>query len=157
MRMPVKNCELFLEDEQVRTFYDSKTGIYPRVDEAEEINHLLWTIFDNRVSHLLSSSEITKAIKDKDVTIHRNASGDIDAVLQVKVQPKKFYINQIYNSTDRKVIHAMLQNRLRPYVEQGGKYIYAWVDKDNIASRKFHMKYGLTHDGMWNMVFFKGK
>ena len=50
----------------------------------------------------------------------------------------------------------MLQNRLKPYVEQGGKYVYAWIEKNNIASLKFHSKYGLAHDGMWNMVYYKG-
>ena len=47
----------------------------------------------------------------------------------------------------------MLQKRLKDYVNQGGKYAYAWVEKNNIASVKFHEKYGMKFDGLWNMVY----
>ena len=67
--------------------------------------------------------------------------------------PKKFYINQIINKTGKEVIHAMLLSRLDQYRKSGGKYLYSWVEEANIASLKFHNKYGMEHDGMWNLVY----
>ena len=67
--------------------------------------------------------------------------------------PKKFYINQIVNKGKREIIHAILLNRLEEYIKAGGKYLYAWVEERNIASVKFHEKYGMKHDGMWSMSY----
>ena len=51
------------------------------------------------------------------------------------------------------MIHALLLNRLAEYAETGGKYLYAWIEDKNTASIKFHKKYGMRHDGMWNMIY----
>ncbi len=121
--------------------------------EAEEINRILWNTFHTEISHLLYDEEIRAKIREGKITIHRNVEGCIDALLQADVMPKKFYINQIVNKAEKNVIHAILINRLQKYIEAGGRYIYAWVDDTNIASVKFHEKYGMKHDGMWNMVY----
>lgn len=123
------------------------------INDVSEINKLLWKTFDTRISHLLNDKELSKIIEKGKVTIHRNEDNQIDAVLQLDVFPKKFYVNQIINVSGTPVIHSMMQRALKEYVEQGGKYAYAWVDEKNVASIKFHAKYGLIHDGMWNMVF----
>ena len=153
MRMSVKNCEQVIKDSDIGRYQDDTVGVFPEARDAEEINKVLWSIFDTRVSHLQSNEEIAESIRQKEITVHRNEKGCIDAVLQVKVQPRKFYVNQVYNSADRSVIHAMLQTRLSEYFLQGGKYVYAWIERDNIASQKFHEKYGLKHDGTWNLVY----
>ena len=123
--------------------------------EEHEINQILWSVFDTRISHLLSDEEIKEAINRGEITIHRKQDGNIDAVLQTVVQPQKFYINQIYNCGQREIIHAMLLSRLKKYCDSGGKYLYAWVEEQNIASVRFHQKYGMKHDGMWNVVYQK--
>lgn len=153
MRMSVKNCEQVIKDSVISRYHDDSVGEYPEVGMAEEINKVLWNIFDTRVSHLQSNDEIAESIRQMEITVHRNGMGVVDAVLQVKIQPRKFYVNQVYNSADRSVIHAMLQTRLNEYYLQGGKYVYAWIERNNIASLKFHEKYGLKHDGTWNMVY----
>lgn len=38
-------------------------------------------------------------------------------------------------------------------IKAGGKYLYAWVEAFNVASVKFHEKYGMKHDGMWSMIY----
>ena len=53
-----------------------------------------------------------------------------------------------------KIIHAMMLNRLKKYSETGGRYIYAWIDEKNIASIKFHKKYGMEPDGIWDIIYF---
>ena len=141
----------------VSKFADETIGFYPEAALAPEINRVLWNVFDTRVSHLQSNEELKTSIKSKEVLIHQSDDGKIDAILQTVVQPRRFYINQVYNGAEKNVIHAMLQNSLNKYAKAGGKYVYAWVDCQNIASVKFHQKYGLQHDGMWSMVYVLNK
>lgn len=141
--------------EKVRQYFDASVGYFPKKSEAHEINMFLWDTFDTRVSHLLSDAEISEIIERRGITLHRNGDGNIDALLQVEIQPRKFYINQIINKGERKTVHAMLQTRIEEYTVGGGKYAYAWVDTENIASLRFHEKYGLKHDGLYNVVYSK--
>lgn len=146
-------CSVFDADSPLLQYKDAV-----RVEEAQEqdarlINELLWSTFDTRVSHLLPDDELSEKIKAGQITIHRDEDDHIDALLQAEVLPKKFYINQILNRGERKAIHAILLDRLEKYAKAGGKYLYAWVEEHNIASMKFHGKYGMKHDGMWDMVY----
>ena len=100
---------------------------------------------------MLFDDELAEIIKEKKVIIHKDKQ--IDALLQIDVLPKKFYINQVINKADKCVIHAMLLSELSKYIQNGGQYIYSWVEENNIASMKFHQKYGMSHDGMWNIVY----
>ena len=153
MRMSNRDYATVADNKAVTRYYDETIGIYPQTELASEINQVLWNVFDTRVSHLLTEEELKCSIENNEVLIHQNNAGKIDAVLQTVYNPRKFYINQIYNGAVKNVIHAMLQRRLKEYTAVGGKYVYAWVEYDNIASVKFHQKYGLQHDGMWNMVY----
>ena len=151
VRLANPDCRNILTDSVVLQYWDDSVGEYAEPEDAAEINHFLWDTFKTEVSHLLNENELIEVIQKKQVLIHR---GDfIDAVLQLDVQPKKFYVNQVINRGEKKTIHAMMLNQIKKYVDQGGKYIYAWVDEKNIASLKFHAKYGMKHDGMWNLVF----
>ena len=123
-------------------------------EDASELNKLLWSTFNTEVSHLLSDDELRTVIRSGQISLHRNDEGIIDALLQADVLPKKFYINQIINKSCRKeVIHSILLDRLEGYVANGGKYLYSWIEETNNASLKFHEKYGMKHDGMWNTVY----
>lgn len=153
MRMSVRDYASVANNKTLTEYYDETIGVYPRTEIAGEINQVLWNVFDTRVSHLLTEYEIMRSIENNEILIHQNEEGKIDAILQSVCNPRKFYINQIYNGAARNIIHAMLQRRLKEYTAAGGKYVYAWVEYDNIASVKFHQKYGLQHDGMWNMVY----
>lgn len=157
MRVSTLDCAKALSDQPVSQYADDSIGLYPDSGLCLPINKKLHEIFDSRVSHLLNDEGLKKAIENGEITIHQDLAGSIDAILQVLVQPKRFYINQIYNGSGKKIIHAMLQKRLRDYVNQGGKYAYAWVEKSNIASVKFHEKYGMKFDGLWNMVYILRK
>ena len=121
--------------------------------DAEEINKILWVTFHTEISHLLSDDELRDKIRDEQITVHRNKDNHIDALLQADIMPKKFYINQVVNKGEKKAVHAILLNRLEQYIGAGGKYLYAWVEDKNIASMKFHEKYGMKHDGMWSMIY----
>lgn len=153
MRMSTKDCSNVLQAKEICSFYDADIGKKPSSDDALMINQILWKIFDTRISHLLSDEEVTQAIERGEFTIYRDDHSRIRSILQVVSTAKRFYINQIYNGADKQIIHAMLLNRLKNYIDQGGKYAYAWVERDNVASVKFHGKYGFFHDGMWNMVY----
>ncbi len=153
MRVSTLDCTNALSDQFVSQYADDSIEVYPESGLCSPINKKLHEIFDSRVSHLLNDDGLKKAIENGEITIHQDSAGNVDAILQVVAQPKRFYINQIFNGAEKKVIHAMLQKRLRDYVNQGGKYAYAWVEKNNIASVKFHEKYGMKFDGLWNMVY----
>lgn len=155
MRVSNPNCGNMLAELPVMTYFDDTVGYAADISETHEIKEKMWLVFDTRVSHLLDEDELMEVIMRKEIDIHRNQAGEIDAFLQALVQPKRFYINQIYNSAEKNVIHAMLLKRLQKYAAEGGQYLYAWVEEGNSASLKFHGKYGMKPDGMWNMVYMK--
>ena len=150
-RLSNNDCNTAFDNEGITRYRDDNIVQTAEVTDTNEINKLLWSMFKTEVSHLLSDNELSEVIRKGNVVIHK--SGEIDAVLQVDVMPKKFYINQVINKAGKEVIHAMMLSRLDQYRKNGGKYIYSWVDETNIASLKFHEKYGMEHDGMWNLVY----
>lgn len=151
MRLANSDCRSVLElDSPVLRYLDPTIGVPAVEQDIREINQILWNTFHTEISHLLTDTEMKTKIEQ--IIIHRKDQ-KIDAILQAEVLPKRFYINQIVNHGDRKNIHAMLLNCLKKYIDAGGKYLYAWVADNNIASQKFHAKYGMTHDGMWNMIY----
>lgn len=154
MRMANTDCNsVFNSESSVIQFKNAVPAETANEQDTAEINSILWGTFHTEISHLLSDEELREKIQSGQITIHRNDAGTIDALLQAEVMPKKFYINQVVNKRNREVIHAILLNRLEEYVETGGKYLYAWVEDKNIASVKFHQKYGMKHDGMWSMIY----
>ena len=151
MRLANPDCiSVFEAGFSVLQYRDPAIGEIAKEKDAEEINRILWDTFRTEISHLLTDEEVRESIDQ--FSIHREGK-EIDALLQADVMPKKFYINQIINQGEKKNIHAMLLNRLEDYINNGGKYLCAWVEESNIASQKFHAKYGMKHDGMWNMVY----
>lgn len=154
LRLANPDCRnVFEPHSQVIKFKDAVAVETAVERDAEEINNILWSTFQTEISHLLSDEELREKIKAGQICIHRDDDNYIDALLQADVMPKKFYINQVVNKGNREVIHAILLNRLEEYIGGGGKYLYAWVEDKNIASIKFHEKYGMTHDGMWSMIY----
>ena len=151
MRMAIADCRsVFGSDSPVLQYKDDSICQDAVCEDAGEINSILWNTFHTEISHLLTDEEVREKIDQ--FTIHRD-NGSIDALLQAEVMPKKFYINQIVNRGEKKTIHALLLNRLERYVEAGGKYLYAWIEENNIPSLKFHAKYGMEHDGMWDIIY----
>lgn len=154
MRFANSDCRnVFDSDSQIIKFKDSVAVETATEQDAEEINRILWSIFHTEISHLLTDEELRERIMDGQLTVHRDNSNCIDALLQADVMPKKFYINQVFNKGNKEVIHAIVLHRLEKYVNAGGKYLYAWIEDKNIASIKFHEKYRLKHDGMWSMLY----
>jgi N-acetylglutamate synthase-like GNAT family acetyltransferase len=151
MRLANYDCRtVFSEDSAVAQYMDLPVGEKAKVEDVNEIDRILRSTFHTEISHLPSKDEIKSRIDQ--FTVHKS-EGNIDALLQTNVMPKKFYINQVVNKGDRKNIHAILLNELKKYIKDGGKYLYAWVEDTNMASLKFHEKYGMKHDGMWSMIY----
>ncbi len=153
-RMANADCRELFTDAEVLQYRDDTVGILAKEEDTKEVNQLLWNTFQTAVSHLLYDDELEEIIRKGEIVLHRDQiSGEIDALLQMNVNPRKFYINQVINKTDKSVIHAIMIKQLWDYIQNGGKYIYAWVDENNTASMKFHSKYGMSPDGMWNVVW----
>lgn len=151
MRLANEDCRAIFNGSQILQYRDDSIGKLACAEDAEEINQILWSTFHTEVSHLLSDEELREKIKLGQVSIHRGEK--IDAILQTDVRPKKFYINQVVNKTDRKIIHAILLKQLWEYVQNGGRYMYAWVEEKNLSSLKFHRKYDMKPDGMWSIIY----
>ena len=132
-------------------------GTIASLTDVDEINQLLWRVFNTEISHLFDNETLALEINKGHTRIHRGENNEIDAILIAEVMPRKFYINQIVNLGDKHNIHCMLQEELREYLNGGGKYVYAWVDSTNVASLRFHEKYGLIHDGIFCMNYFTEK
>jgi len=151
MRLANADCRsVFESDSPVLQYKDPAIGQQAEEQDVKEINQILWSTFHTEISHLLTDEELEQKIAQ--FTVHKTHN-TIDALLQAEILPKKFYINQIVNKGEKKNIHGILLNKLEGYVSGGGKYLYAWVEDRNIASQKFHQKYGMKHDGMWNMLY----
>lgn len=121
-------------------------------NEVQEINRVLHETFDSRVAHLLNNNELLEEIKKANVYSYDKGN----AVLQVKYEGIKLYINQIVNRTGKKeIIHSIFNYVLSDFISRGKKYVYAWVDENNIASIKFHEKYGMKKDGLYNLIWIK--
>lgn len=147
--------EIMNGDSSIGCFENEHLGQKATELDAEAIKSKLWEIFDTRISHLPNLYGVKEGIKNGEYIVYKDQTSDILALLQRIVKPSSFYINQIYNETDRRVIHSILLNELRTYYNQGGRYIYAWVEDGNIASEKFHGKYGMQPDGLADIVYRK--
>lgn len=152
-RLVNADCRSIVENSVVSKYRDDSLFFTATQRDVPEVNKKLWAVFDSRISRLLNDDELRTFVEKGNLYIHRNSLSVIEAVLQLDVMPKKFYINQVINESGTPVIHSMMLNALSHYVEQGGKYMYSWVEENNIASLKFHSKYGMVHDGIWNLVF----
>lgn len=156
MRMSNKDIsKLFDSAAPVLSFYDEEVGIQAVLEDAESVKDKLWEVFDPRISHLPDLDEVRDSIVKGEITIYKENDSGIITLLQSVVEPKCFYINQVYNASDKKIIHAIMLSRLKQYVDKGGRYLYAWVEETNIASCKFHRKYDLSHDGLWDIVYIR--
>lgn len=125
-----------------------------RVDEAAAVNRILWSTFDTRIGHLLDDGELAKNIEKGEVLIIKD-HGEIVTLLQRSLDRRQFYINQIINRADSAYIHSLLGAELQKFYDSGGRYLYAWVQDTNIASNKFHAKYGMTFDGLLDLVYVR--
>lgn len=124
------------------------------IDDLPSIKATLWSIFDPRISHLQTDEEMERSIKAGEISILRE-NGCITSLLQAIVHPKRFYINQIYNSGPSEYIHSMLRKELASYCAHGGRHAYAWVQDSNIVSIRFHEKYGMKPDGLWTEIYVR--
>lgn len=132
-------------------YFNSQIGTLAQIDDAPKIYDILWRVFDVNTGHLPDLKGVEDSIKEGEFTWY--SDGDKTSLLQTVTKPKSLYINQIYNANDKSIIHAILLNKIKQYCIGGGKYMFAWIEENNIASLKFHSKYNMSHDGLWNIVF----
>lgn len=151
-RVAVSDVSQVLEgNSAVAEFFDPNIGEFPEKKDAPQIYDLLWEVFDTDISHLPDLTEVENSIDRNEFTWY-NKDGKV-SLLQMVIKPKSLYINQVYNPNEKNIIHAMLLNRIKEYCANGGKYMYSWVEETNIPSMKFHAKYQMEPDGLWNIVF----
>lgn len=152
MRLATNDVSRALEKtSKTAEYFNPDIGELPDKKDAPKILELIWEVFDTDISHLPDLAGVENAIDREEFTWF-NENGKI-SLLQTVIKPKSLYINQIYNPNDKSVIHAMLLNRINKYCGGGGKYMYAWVEESNAPSMKFHAKYQMKHDGLWNIIF----
>lgn len=154
-RMSTTNISSGLTNPVITPYKDMIRSVLATSEDTEKISALLTQVFDTRISRLPSKEQLLKDIADGDISLYKNESGDIRALVYCIIQPKKFYVNQYYNGAHTGVIHAILLNLFEEYVKNGGEYVYCWIDENNVASNKCMAKYGMTHDGMWEVLYVR--
>ena len=149
-----RDISMVLDDNSAinKKYGNIKSGGVACEDDARQILDIYKKTFDTRISHLPSLEELRENIRQGEVVIHQEA-GRIRTILQRTIEPKRFYIHQVYNDGEKVWLHSLLLAELRRYYAQGGRYLYAWVQDTNIASQKMHAKYGLAPDGLWDIVY----
>lgn len=134
---------------------DFDKSIVAQVQHIEDIYNLLWNTFDTRISHLPDKEELERQIKSMEIRIIEDESGKIVTLYQVSVEPKSYYINQIINKGSKDSFHKMLIDDFKRYCDNGGRYVYAWVETENKASLGLFKKYGIVPDGLYTCVYVK--
>lgn len=154
-RVSVKDISpIFHGENEISRMADPSIPMEAKEEDTDGILKTLWNVFDTRISHLPGREELCQSIRRGEFCIYKDEdSSNIKAVLQSIVAPKSFYINQVYNGAKKNVIHSILLERLKQYYLNGGRYVYAWVEESNLASLKFHAKYGLQPDGLYTCVY----
>lgn len=153
-RVSVKDISpLFMNANNISVMVNESIPVMAKSEDTDLLLHKLWDIFDTRISHLPDREELYRSIQNGEFCIYRDDDLQVRAFLQSVAAPKSFYINQVYNSARKAVIHSIMYTRLRQYYLNGGRYVYAWVEENNIASLKFHAKYGLQPDGLYTCVY----
>lgn len=156
-RMSVRDVSsLFQRAEGFLEAYDDSLAEQAVLEDIPRLQAKLWEIFDTRISHLPNEEELREAVLRGEFCVCRDSHSNIQAFLQSVTEPRSFYINQVYNGGEKKIIHSIMHKRLSEYCQNGGKYVYAWVDEKNKASLRFHEKYGLRPDGLRTCVYQKG-
>lgn len=158
LRMSVKDISpLFLPGRTFVESYDDLLAEQALLEDVPALWDKLWEIFDTRVSHLPDKEDLKEAVMRGEFCICRGKDSEILAFLQSVMEPRSFYINQVFNGGGKKLIHSIMHKRLTEYCQRGGRYVYAWVDENNQASLRFHEKYGLRPDGLWTCVYQREK
>ena len=149
-----KVSEVFDANSEIIKFYNPLIGELALESDADEINDILWSTFDTRSSHLKTKAELSKQIARGEFYVHRNENNRIDMLIQQVSSLKAFYFNQVINKGDKTIFHALTINLLKRYCDNGGEYVYAWVNEDNVASFKYFSKYKLMEDGIYNSIYY---
>lgn len=153
-RVSVKDISpVFQGENEIGRMVDPSIPSAANEEDADSILEILWNVFDTRISHLPDRDEICRSIEKDFVCIYKDRDLNVRAILQSVEAPKSFYINQVYNSERKEVIHSIMYEKLKSYYVRGGRYVYAWVDETNLASLKFHAKYGMQPDGLYTCVY----
>lgn len=153
-RVSVKDISpVFHEGNGISQMVDASIPTGAKVEDADSILETLWNVFDTRISHLPDRNEICRSIQRGEFCIYKDGDLNVKTILQSVEAPKSFYINQVYNSERKEVIHSIMYEKLKSYHVSGGRYVYAWVDETNLASLKFHAKYGMQPDGLYTSVY----
>lgn len=118
----------------------------------DKINRLLRKTFDPQISHLPDDILLSKQLEAREF-LGVTENSEIVTLLQRRIENKRFYINQIINRGPKENVHAVLLDELFVFASNGGKIVYSWIEEDNIASVRFHEKYGLKRDGTYVIVF----
>jgi len=121
--------------------------------DAEDVYSKLHEVFDSNVSHLGTLDEVAESIQKGNVYICRDEDGSIVSLLEAVQDNTKLYINQVYNDKQKGCIHLIMKNVLSNFVENGGRYLYAWIPENNEPSKRFHAKYKLKPDKLFTFIF----
>ncbi len=116
---------------------------------------LLNTVFDKRVSHLPSNDELKELINKKCVIVCKQ-NGEIKTFWILKKEGKRIYSYEAYNSIQGIYMQSLWYKYFNEFKEQKYREVYAWVSDKNFFSLNLHYKFNFTFDRM-NLLIFETK
>lgn len=135
------------------THVNFSLGRQANVQEAERISRLLFSTFDTRTSHIPPVEEICRQIEEGTVWV-REEDGELTSLLMYRIEGKKYYINQVINRAKPQVIHGIVMYTMYNAIQEHGiSYSYAWIDEKNLRSLRFHARYDMVPDGLFDFSY----
>lgn len=137
------------------TFYKrfiNDCGEVATLNDFEEMNSLINTIFDKRVSHLPSQVELNELIKNGNVIVCRKVD-KIKTFWIYKIEGKKIYSYQAYNSIQGTYIQSVWFRLFEKFASENFREVYAWVSDKNIFSLNLHFKFNFEFDRLYLRIF----
>ena len=142
-----------LHSELMDQYYDESIGEYAKEEDAEEIEDVLLHVFDEKLDHIPTVTELKEMAKNKSILYFR-FKGRIAALHIYQVIGKKLYTIFSYNSLNAIVLYS-LEKRAHDYVVDNYGVIckYSWIDVTNEKSLKRNT---YRNDDVHNYIYYNG-
>lgn len=146
--------KIFEIENNLRESVISPTIITASIEDVDGISKLIYKNFNKYSFHYISPEEITSLIEDRLIWVVKE-NGDIISMALCKFEGRKFYLNYLFNHSDRIKGREVFARAMCEAVDRGYSYGYMWVSKEN--TRAIHLYQSLLYDsdGTVNSIFVK--
>ncbi len=127
---PTKGKRVLLQE-----MYDSSSGEFPVIHDAEELLELALKVFDVNCDGVFTIQEWRERIRKKEVLIYRE-SGKIVACYVWRLQGKVLYSNVSINLGTANILYNLERQVFERYWNEGIRAHYSWKNCENKKALK---------------------